>query len=102
MIQLYTWKTPNGRKPAILLEELGVPYTIIPIDLSKQAQFEESFLKVSPNNKIPGLVDNDVISRRNLKNIFLRMVQNATKFLNGLIGRWEESAPCSASLVILE
>lgn len=60
MIQLYTWKTPNGRKPAILLEELGIPYTIVPIDLSKREQFSDSFSKVSPNNKIPGLVDNDI------------------------------------------
>jgi GST-like protein len=60
MIQLYTWKTPNGKKPAILLEELGVPYKIMPIDLSKHEQFAPEFLKISPNNKIPGLVDNDV------------------------------------------
>jgi GST-like protein len=60
MIQLYTWKTPNGKKPAILLEELGVPYKLMPIDLSKSEQFTPDFLKISPNNKIPGLVDNDV------------------------------------------
>lgn len=60
MIELYTWKTPNGRKPAILLEELGVPYKLVPIDLSKHEQHSPEFLKVSPNNKIPGLVDGDV------------------------------------------
>jgi GSH-dependent disulfide-bond oxidoreductase len=60
MIQLYTWKTPNGRKPAIFLEELGVPYNIVPVDISKNEQFAENFLKISPNNKIPGLVDGEV------------------------------------------
>lgn len=59
MITLYTWKTPNGRKPAILLEELGIPYKIKAINISKDEQFEESFLRISPNNKIPALVDED-------------------------------------------
>lgn len=59
MIKLYTWKTPNGRKPAILLEELGVPYEIHPINIGKKEQFDPAFLKISPNNKIPGLVDEE-------------------------------------------
>lgn len=59
MITLYTWKTPNGRKPAIMLEELGIPYNIHPVDLSKNEQFSEEFLDISPNNKIPGMVDED-------------------------------------------
>lgn len=59
MITLYTWKTPNGRKPAIMLEELGIPYNIKPIDLGKGQQFSEEFLNISPNNKIPGMVDED-------------------------------------------
>ena len=52
MIDLYTWTTPNGRKISILLEELGVPYEIHSIDLSKDEQFTPEFTKISPNNKI--------------------------------------------------
>jgi GSH-dependent disulfide-bond oxidoreductase len=57
MITLYTWKTPNGRKPAIMLEELGWAYEARPVDISKDEQFAPEFLKVSPNNKIPAIVD---------------------------------------------
>ncbi|MCP5087211.1 MAG: glutathione S-transferase [Rhodobacteraceae bacterium] len=59
MIDLYTWTTPNGRKVSILLEELGVEYRVIPVDISKGEQHEPDFLKVSPNNRIPGIVDHD-------------------------------------------
>jgi GST-like protein len=60
MITLYTWKTPNGRKVPILLEELGLAYEVRAIDLSKDEQFSPAFLAISPNNKIPGIVDSDV------------------------------------------
>lgn len=56
-LDLYYWPTPNGWKITILLEELNVPYRIIPIDIRKGAQFDAAFLDVSPNNKIPALVD---------------------------------------------
>ncbi|WP_386176814.1 glutathione S-transferase family protein [Sulfitobacter sp. R86518] len=59
MIDLYTWTTPNGRKVSILLEELGVPYTTHPIDITKDDQFAPDFLKISPNNKIPAIKDHD-------------------------------------------
>lgn len=59
MIDLYTWTTPNGRKVTILLEELGVPYTVHPIDISKDEQFAPDFLKIAPNNRIPAIVDQD-------------------------------------------
>ena len=59
MIDLYTWSTPNGRKISILLEELGVPYTAHAIDIGKNAQFAPDFLRISPNNKIPAIVDRD-------------------------------------------
>ena len=59
MIDLYTWTTPNGRKISILLEELGVPYEIHSIDLSKDEQFIPEFTKISPNNKIPAIVDRE-------------------------------------------
>jgi GST-like protein len=59
MIDLYTWTTPNGRKASIMLEELGVPYTVHPIDIGKDEQFKPDFLKISPNNRIPAIVDRD-------------------------------------------
>lgn len=59
MIRFYTWKTPNGRKVAIMLEEIGLPYRVHAVDLSANQQFEPSFLAISPNNKIPAIVDED-------------------------------------------
>ena len=59
MIDLYTWTTPNGRKISILLEELGLPYTVHPVDISKDEQFTPEFLAISPNNRIPAIVDHD-------------------------------------------
>ncbi|XSC47470.1 glutathione S-transferase N-terminal domain-containing protein [Bradyrhizobium sp. RDT10] len=59
MIQLYFWPTPNGYKISILLEELEMPYTVVPVHIGKGEQFSEDFLKVSPNNKIPAIVDED-------------------------------------------
>ena len=59
MIDLYTWSTPNGRKVSILLEELGLPYAVHAVDISKDEQFKPDFLKISPNNRIPAIVDRD-------------------------------------------
>ena len=59
MIDLYSSATPNGRKISIMLEELGVEYNAIHIDLEKKEQFSDSFSKISPSNKIPVIVDND-------------------------------------------
>ncbi|MFM1787996.1 MAG: hypothetical protein RLZZ166_463, partial [Pseudomonadota bacterium] len=59
MITLYTWATPNGKKISILLEELGLAYKAVPIDIGKGDQFDPDFLKISPNNKIPALVDSE-------------------------------------------
>ncbi|MEM9220990.1 MAG: glutathione S-transferase N-terminal domain-containing protein [Pseudomonadota bacterium] len=59
MIDLYTWTTPNGRKVSILLEELGLEYQVHAIDITKGEQHDPEFLKVSPNNKIPAIVDRD-------------------------------------------
>ena len=59
MIDLYTWSTPNGRKASIMLEECGLPYQVHPIDIGKDQQFAPDFLKISPNNKIPAIVDRD-------------------------------------------
>ena len=59
MIDLYTWTTPNGRKVSILLEELGIEYTVHAIDITKDEQFAPEFLAISPNNRIPAIVDKD-------------------------------------------
>ena len=59
MIDLYTWTTPNGRKVSIALEELGLPYAAHPIDIAKDEQFKPDFLRISPNNRIPAIVDRD-------------------------------------------
>lgn len=59
MIDLYTWSTPNGRKVSIMLEEVGLPYTVHAVDITKDEQFKPEFLKISPNNRIPAIVDRD-------------------------------------------
>jgi GST-like protein len=59
MIDLYTWSTPNGRKVSIMLEEIGLGYEVHPIDIGKREQFAPEFLKISPNNRIPAIVDRD-------------------------------------------
>ena len=59
MIDLYTWPTPNGHKIHIMLEETGLDYRVIPVDINTGDQFEPDFLKISPNNKMPAIVDPD-------------------------------------------
>ena len=59
MIDLYTWTTPNGRKASIMLEEIGLPYTVKPVNIAQDQQFAKAFLALSPNNKIPAIVDHD-------------------------------------------
>ena len=59
MITLYTWTTPNGRKISIMLEEVGLPYTVKTINIGKDEQFAPDFLAVAPNNKIPAIVDHE-------------------------------------------
>ena len=57
MIDLYFWTTPNGYKPLLFVEETGVPYTIVPVNIGKGEQFAPGFLRISPNNRIPAIVD---------------------------------------------
>ncbi|HVV68209.1 MAG TPA: glutathione S-transferase N-terminal domain-containing protein [Gammaproteobacteria bacterium] len=57
MIDLYYWPTPNGHKITIFLEETGIPYKIIPVNIGQGEQFAEDFLRISPNNKMPAIVD---------------------------------------------
>jgi GSH-dependent disulfide-bond oxidoreductase len=59
MLDLYYWPTPNGKKVTILLEELGVPYKMVPLNIGRGDQFEKSFLKLNPNHRMPTLVDHE-------------------------------------------
>ncbi len=59
MIDLYTWTTPNGRKPAIMLEECGLEYSVHPVNIRDGDQFKPEFVKICPNSKIPAIVDRD-------------------------------------------
>ena len=57
MIDLYYWPTPNGWKVTITLEELGLPYTIVPLDITRGAQLEPKYVAMNPNHRMPALVD---------------------------------------------
>ena len=82
MIDLYTWSTPNGRKISILLEELGVNYKIIPVNIIKNEQFNKDFLKISPNNKIPAIFDHDTnFSLMESGAIMLYLAEKYKKFI---------------------
>ncbi|MHB8743688.1 MAG: glutathione S-transferase N-terminal domain-containing protein [Sulfuricaulis sp.] len=70
MIDLYYWTTPNGHKITIFLEETGLPYTLNPVNIGKGEQFETAFLKISPNNRIPAIVDHDPQDGRGPISIF--------------------------------
>ena len=59
MIDLHYWPTPNGKKVTILLEECGMPYRLVPCHIGKGDQFEDAFLKISPNNRMPAMVDDE-------------------------------------------
>jgi GST-like protein len=59
MIDLYFWPTPNGYKITIFLEEVGLPYKIIPVNIGKGDQFQPEFLKISPNNRMPAIIDHE-------------------------------------------
>ncbi|HEY6517676.1 MAG TPA: glutathione binding-like protein [Steroidobacteraceae bacterium] len=59
MIDLHYWTTPNGHKITMFLEETGLPYRIVPVNIGKGEQFRPEFLRISPNNRIPGIVDHD-------------------------------------------
>ena len=59
MIDLHTWNTPNGRKISVALEEMGLAYKVKTVDITKDQQFEPAFLQISPNNRIPAIVDSE-------------------------------------------
>lgn len=70
MIDLYYWPTPNGHKITIFLEESGLPYKLMPVNIFTGAQFSEDFLRVSPNNRIPAIVDHDPVGKNEPISIF--------------------------------
>ncbi|MEA5504830.1 glutathione binding-like protein [Halotia wernerae UHCC 0503] len=63
MIELYYWTTPNGHKITMFLEEIGLPYTIVPVNIGAGEQFKPEFLKISPNNRIPAIVDHKPVDQ---------------------------------------
>jgi GST-like protein len=65
-IELYYWPTPNGHKISIMLEECGLPYTIMPVNIAVGEQFNPDFLKIAPNNRMPAIVDPDGPGRRRI------------------------------------
>ncbi len=89
MIDLYTWTTPNGRKVSIMLEELGIDYTVHAIDISKGEQFAPEFLRVAPNNRIPAIVDHDTgVQMMESGAIMLYLAERYDRFLPGGDERW--------------
>ena len=94
MIDFYYWPTPNGWKVAILLEELGLPYRMIPVNISRGDQFAPEFLKISPNNRMPAIVDHDVegapLPIFESGAIMLHLAEKTGRFLpTGALGRKE-------------
>ena len=90
MIDLYTSTTPNGRKISIMLEELGVPYEVHPIELSRKEQFDPEFVKISPNAKIPAIVDRDT-GRTMMESgaILMYLAEKYGKFMPTGEAKWE-------------
>ena len=90
MIDLYTWSTPNGRKVSIALEEFGLEYETHPINIGADEQFHPDFLKISPNNKIPAIVDRDNgLSLMESGAILVYLAEKTGKFMpGGGEGRW--------------
>ncbi|HAG81942.1 MAG TPA: thiol:disulfide oxidoreductase [Cyanobacteria bacterium UBA12227] len=70
MIELYYWTTPNGHKITMFLEEVGLPYTIIPVNIGAGDQFKPDFLKIAPNNRIPAIIDREPVEGREPISIF--------------------------------
>ena len=83
MIDLYSWTTPNGRKVSIMLEEVGLPYTSHAIDITKDEQFDPDFLKISPNNRIPAIVDREAdLSLMESGAILIYLAEKTGQFLS--------------------
>ena len=84
MIDLYYWTTPNGHKVSIFMEEAGIDYKIVPVNITKGEQMKEDYLKISPNNKIPAIVDHNAATPLALFEsgaILLYLARKTGKFL---------------------
>ena len=90
MIDFYTWSTPNGRKVSIALEEFGLEYETHPVNIGADEQFHPDFLKISPNNKIPAIVDRDNgLSLMESGAILVYLAEKTGRFMPaGGEGRW--------------
>ena len=90
MIDLYTWGTPNGRKVSIMLEEIGAEYEVHPVDIMNDEQFADDFLAISPNNKIPAIVDRDNgMTLMESGAILLYLADKSGRFISDdSVGRW--------------
>jgi len=95
VIELYSWPTPNGHKVHIMLEETGLPYEVHAVDIGAGAQFDKAFLAISPNNRIPAIVDTESAAGKPLSvfesgAILLYLAEKTGKFLpKDLRGRYE-------------
>ena len=91
-IDLYTWATPNGRKVSIMLEELGLDYNLIPIDITKGEQHDLDFVSFSPNNKIPAIIDHETgLKMMESGAILMYLAKKTGLFLSQTDGQyWEE------------
>ncbi|WP_349360433.1 glutathione S-transferase N-terminal domain-containing protein [Stappia sp.] len=82
MIDLYTWTTPNGRKVSIMLEECGLPYEVYPVDILNREQYRPNFLHISPNGKIPAIIDREAgVSLMESGAILLYLAEKTGRFL---------------------
>ncbi len=84
MIDFYTWFTPNGRKVSLMLEETGIDYTTFPININNKEQFQPHFLAISPNNRIPAIIDRDNNDYALFESgaILLYLAEKSGQFLN--------------------
>ena len=91
-IDLYTWATPNGRKVSIMLEELGLDYNVIPINITKGEQHDLDFVPFSPNNKIPAIIDHETGLKMMESGAILMYLAKKTGLFMSQTGRqyWEE------------
>jgi len=87
MIDLHYWPTPNGKKVTILLEELGMPYKIVPVNIGRGDQFKDAFLEMNPNHRMPVMVDTEPTRRRQadrdlrVSAIMMYIAEKAGKFI---------------------
>ena len=92
IIDLYTWSTPNGRKASIMLEETGLPYKVIPIDITAGDQHDDDYVRIAPNHKIPAIVDHqEGISLMESGAILMYLANKTGQFISaGGTRYWEE------------